>query len=137
NAGIIIDLVISLLFLPVTIFGLFACCCEKTSHLLRIYSILYNVFTIIEILDSLVAIFIIIAYRSPVGFSKDDVQLLFINVLIIFLMIYFALVISAYATNRNIKEEIAHSTNNASESNGPSAHKVSEGNVSPTHETPL
>ncbi|CAG8483149.1 14553_t:CDS:2 [Cetraspora pellucida] len=79
NAGIIIDLVVSVLFLPVTIFGLFACCCE----------------------------------------------------------IYFALVISAYATNHKVKEEIAHSTNNASGSNGPSAHKVSEGNVTPAHETPL
>ncbi|CAG8820053.1 24205_t:CDS:2, partial [Racocetra persica] len=110
----------------------------KTAHLLRIYSILYNVFTIAEILDSLAAIAIIIAYRKTDSLTKYDVELIIINALIIFFMIYFSLIISAYAANRKVKEEkAAHSTNNASESNDPSEQKVSKDNVSPEHETPL
>ncbi|CAG8545113.1 15217_t:CDS:2, partial [Racocetra fulgida] len=75
------------------------------------------------ILDSLAAIAIIIAHTNTSSLPKDDIELIIINVLIIVFMVK--------------EEKVAHSTNNASESNDPSAHKISNGNTSPEHETPL
>ncbi|CAG8590978.1 38570_t:CDS:2 [Gigaspora margarita] len=150
NIGTVVDLIISALFLPVIIFGLFVTCFEKKSYLLRIYSILYNAFAVIEILDSLVAIFLIIAYRSPVvnecyasnlnincdrEYNRLEAQVILINVLIIFFMTHFALVIAAYAARRKNKEGKASSTNNALESNDATPpHKILENNDSSAHD---
>ncbi|CAG8644933.1 17904_t:CDS:2 [Dentiscutata erythropus] len=147
--GTVVDLVISVLFLPVIIFGLFVTCCERKAYLLRVFSILYNVFTVVEIIDSLISIIVIVAYRSPVVsdcyssnpnvdcdylYSKLEAQVIFVNVMIIFLMTHFALVIAAYAENRKAKEEKA-SANIASESNNPPVHKVLDD--SSANETPI
>ncbi|RIB20920.1 hypothetical protein C2G38_2079596 [Gigaspora rosea] len=146
SIGRIVDLIISALFLPVIIFGLFVTCFEKKSYLLRIYSILYNAFAVIEILDSLVSIILIIAYRNTIvsdcyasnlnvncdrEYNRLEAQVILVNVLVILFMIHFALVIAAYAVRRKNKEEKASSTNIASESNdGTPPHKILESNDS-------
>ncbi|CAG8479457.1 15245_t:CDS:2, partial [Gigaspora rosea] len=127
NALLIVSLVFDILFFPIFLFGIFVCCCARTSRLLKIYSILYSIFTVLEIIGIIVAIILFLVNKNSYvndcanrnqssGSSSNDCDHEY--------KIHFALVIAAYAAHRRTKE------NNAA-----SEHEVSESNVSSTHET--
>ncbi|CAG8773567.1 21610_t:CDS:2, partial [Gigaspora margarita] len=104
---------------------------QRTSRLLRIYSILYNIFTVLEIIGIIVAIILFFVNKNSYvndcanrnqsnGSSSNGSHVDCDNEF----KIHFALVIAAYAAHRRAKE------NNAA-----SEHEVSESNVSSAHET--
>ncbi|KAF0555796.1 hypothetical protein F8M41_016787 [Gigaspora margarita] len=161
TVGLIVDLVISSLFLLIFIFGFIISCFTKDAKLLRIYAILYDVFVAIIIFDSITNIIAILASKSTSvnncisGGGQSNVSpsnnnnsasecekrywlfaaiLIVFNLLIIFLVIHFALVISAYAANRKAKEMKAALVHEITESNISSAHGTSTHGTS-THGT--
>ncbi|CAG8508085.1 10914_t:CDS:2 [Dentiscutata erythropus] len=145
----IISLIFGTLFFPIFVFGLFVLCCAKTARLLRIYSILYNIFTAIEIIGIIISIILFFVFKNsyvndcininqsngsssndPVGdcnheFRVVGIVLVIIYIIVIILLIHFALVIAAYAANRRAKEDNASSGREVSESNVSSAHEIS------------
>ncbi|CAG8500794.1 17104_t:CDS:2 [Dentiscutata erythropus] len=118
---VLVYLVINSLFLLALIFGLFVCCCAKTAYLLRAYSTLYNIFTVVEVLYTIVVIIILIldkeniiescrigiissnhSYIDPISTCNslyNQVQIITIvaYALSTLIVIHFAMVISAYA----------------------------------------
>ncbi|CAG8533031.1 13118_t:CDS:2 [Dentiscutata erythropus] len=146
DGGTILILVIDTLLLPIIIFGFFICCCARTAYLLRIYSMLYYIFTATEILVTIIAIILFIVNKSsyvndcinrnknngilgkdPVGDCENEFKiveslLIIVCPLYIIVAIHFALVIAAYAASRKDKERNVSLVLEDSESNISSAH---------------
>ncbi|KAF0525123.1 hypothetical protein F8M41_014758 [Gigaspora margarita] len=117
---VLVYLVINASFLLALIFGIFVCCCARTGYLLGTYSTLYNIFTAIEIIYTIVVIIVLIidkdkivnscsisltssnpSVNDPLGtcnsqYSQIRIIMIVAYILTALILIHFAMVISAY-----------------------------------------
>ncbi|CAG8585696.1 3512_t:CDS:2, partial [Scutellospora calospora] len=124
NSVTIADLVINSLFFPVFIFGFVICCFTKSAYHLRIFAIFFIIYTLVSIIELIFGVSKNVtvnecsellvtdgsSIHDTVGFCEDNYdkyEALYIvgYTLTIFIMIHFALVVSAYAAKCKAEED--------------------------------